>query len=55
MREQQRRGEVKGVEAAQRAIECERGGFFHEALVDLDDAEHGPLFSNRLGDRLAGG
>lgn len=54
-REYEGGGEVQGVEAAQCAIDHKRSGIFHEALVYLDDAEDGPLITNRLGGRLAGG
>jgi hypothetical protein len=55
VREHESRGEVQSVEAAQCVIDRKRSGVFHEALVYLDDAEHGPLITDRLGGRLASG
>ncbi len=55
VREHEGGGEVQSVEAAQCAIDRKRGRVFYEALVYLDDAEHGPLRTDRLGGCLAGG
>jgi len=36
-------GEVEGVEAPKIVLQGERGGVLRERLIDLDDAERGPL------------
>jgi len=46
---------VEGVEAAEIALQGERGGVLRERSIDLDDAEGGPLVLNGPGRARSGG